>query len=127
MKTTVKIVCAILFMACSVSLFAQEKTVPKEILGKWSYVLENPNTGESYDGLCTISEKDNQVKALMQMGDNPGVSSSVFRPNANGKFYADMDLDGYGFTLAFELEGDKITCTVETDSFEFPIEMTRVK
>lgn len=110
------------------TVFAQEQKVPKEMLGKWSYVLENPNTGESYDCSCTIAEADNQVKALMQMGDQPGISSTAFRPNANGKFYADMTIEGYPLTLVFLLEdADNITCSVETDSFEFPIEMKRVK
>lgn len=127
MKTTVKIVCAIFLLACSMSSYAQDKTVPKEILGKWSFVMENPETGEKFDGICTVSEKDNQVKAHMQVGDGGGMTSTAFRPNENGKFYADMEYDGYPLYLSFALDGDKMTCTVDVGSFDFPINMTRVK
>lgn len=125
MRNIVKITSVLLFLTVSIGLFAQEKSIPKEILGKWGFTLENPDTGETYKGSCNFQEKDSQVKATLQIGNEAGVTSTALRPNDNGKFYADMTVEGYLLYLAFALSGDKVTCTVDTGSFDFPIQMTR--
>lgn len=126
MKTVVRVFCAFMFLTLSVSLSAQEKTVPKEILGDWNYVMENPQTGESHDGVCTIATKGKETKATFKVGDNVS-ETSAFRPNDNGKFYCDMELQGYMFGVVFDLKEDKLNCELEISGYILPLEMTKVK
>jgi len=125
MKTTVRVLSALLFFTMSLSLFAQEKTVPKEILGAWNFVMEDPQSGDSHKGVCTITEKGSETKAFFKIGDGEGSETTPFRANDNGKFYCDMEIQGYGFDVCFDLKGEALNCELDISGFVIPLEMTK--
>lgn len=122
MKTTVKLFVAVLFLSLSFSVSAQKKDVPKEMLKKWSFVMEDPQTGDSFDGVCTITQKKNETTATFAIGEN-STETSAFRPNDNGKFYADMEVQGYFLGVSFDMQDGKLICELDGGSWSFPLEM----
>lgn len=127
MKTTVRLLSALIFLTMSISLFAQEKTVPKEVLGTWNYVMENPQSGETYNGVCTITTKGADTRALFKIGDEEASETTPFRVNDNGKFYCDVVIQGYDFGVCFEQKGETLNCELDISGFVIPLEMKKAQ
>jgi hypothetical protein len=125
MKTIFSLVVAVLCLTASLSTSAQKKEVPKEMLAKWSFVLQNPQTGDSYDGICSIEQNKEETKAIFTFGGEDS-GTTPFRPNDNGKFYADLELQGYSMGVSFDLQEGKLICVLDGGSWSFPLEMTKV-
>ncbi len=124
MKTTIRVFCTLCMLVLCVSLSAQEKKVPQEMFGKWNCSIENPQTGDIMKGTCVVDEKDNVVKATFDMGWGEA-SSSAFRPNDNGKFYADFDVQDFTLGLCFFMKADKLVCEMDAGGYLIPLEMTK--
>jgi hypothetical protein len=112
--------------ACCFSLSAQQKEVPKEILGKWSYSFEDPQTGQPSAGLCTIKQDGKITTATFEL-DYGTITTTPLRPNDNGKFYANMEVQGSPLLVVFALIDKNLSCNVSADSFEIPVLMKRVE
>ncbi|MDR2809053.1 MAG: hypothetical protein LBB84_00640 [Tannerellaceae bacterium] len=128
MKTMIRFSAICVLFACCFSLSAQQqKEVPKEMLGKWSYTFEDPQSGQPSTGFCTIKQEEGNTTAVFEL-DYYGVTTSTpFRPNDNGKFYADMDVQGYPLSLAFAFVDKNLSCNISADSFDFTVQMKRVE
>ncbi len=125
MKTTIRVFCTICCLVLCVSLSAQEKKAfPKEMMGKWSYSIENPESGEVMKGICTIAQKDDATKATFDMGQG-GADTTPFRVNDNGKFYADLDIQGYVLGVTFTIVEGKLSCEMDAGGFIIPIELKK--
>lgn len=125
MKTTFRIFC-VLFMCTVLSgaLFANDKAPGKELVGKWSCVFDHPMEGP-IKGTCTIAEKDNNVTATFNFGDGEN-TTTPFRANDNGKYYADMDSQGYTITISFKADGKKVQCEMDAGVMVIPMEMEKM-
>ncbi|MDR0430551.1 MAG: hypothetical protein LBH58_08775 [Tannerellaceae bacterium] len=123
MKTTISLFITVLFLSLSFSVSAQKKDVPKEMLKKWSFVMEDPQTGGAYDGVCTITQKEKETKATFTIGDQ-STETTAFRPNDNGKFYADLEVQGYPMGVSFDMLDGKLICVLDGGSWNFPLEMS---
>ncbi|MCC8134255.1 MAG: hypothetical protein LUG96_15170 [Tannerellaceae bacterium] len=123
MKTTVLFYMCVL-LSFSASLFAQDKQIPKELLGEWSYQFSHPMTGERIDGTCSIKEVKKEVKAYFTGGANT-METSNLRANDNGKFYGDMTAEGYPITVSFDLQGDQIARVFDAGVMQIPVSMNR--
>lgn len=123
MKTIIRICCAFCFFLFCVSLSAQEKKVPKEMLGKWLCTLDNPQGGPM-SGTCTIFEKDGVTKATLDMGFG-ATESSAFKALDNGKFDAGIDVQGYNLGLIFDYKDNNLSCDLDAGGFLIPMEMKR--
>lgn len=125
MKTIFSLFIAVVCLSLSLSVSAQKKDVPKEMLTKWSFVMQDPQTGGSYDGICSIDQKKKETTATFSIGDQSS-ETSVFRPNDNGKFYADLEVQGTWMGVSFDLQDGKLICVLDGGSWSFPLEMTKI-
>jgi hypothetical protein len=126
MKTVIRLFTACMLCVCCLSLSAQQKEVPKEILGKWSYTFEDPQTGQPSTGLCTIKQDGETTTAIFEL-DYGTITTTPLRPNDNGKFYADMEVQGYPLFVTFALIDNNLSCNVSADSFDIPVQMKRTE
>lgn len=126
MKTIIRFLSACILCACCFSLSAQQKEVPKGMLGKWSYTFEDPQTGQPSEGICTVIQEGETTTATFEL-DYGTITSTPLRPNDNGKFYADMEVQGYPLYVAFELIDNNLSCNVSADAFDIPVQMKRVE
>lgn len=108
----------------SLSLMAQEQGVATELLGTWTFSLEDPQTGAIHDGSCLITQKGEETTAIitMEMGS---IATSPLRPTEDGKYKTDMTIDGYLIDIVLRKSGEKLISDIITDQFTFPIEMKR--
>jgi hypothetical protein len=126
MKTIIRLFAACLLCACSFSLSAQQKEIPQSLIGKWSYTFEDPQTGQPSSGFCIIKQEGENTVAVFET-DYGTATTTPFRPNNNGKFYADMELQGYPIYVAFKRTETAVSCDMTADSFEFTVQMKRVE
>lgn len=128
MKMNVRVLCTLFVCALlSVNLFAQEhKVSEKDLLGTWSYVMDHPMEGP-VKGICKIVEKENQTVAIFTQEGEPGNTTSPLRLNENGKFYANMDSQGYDVGLSFQLNGDAMKCDMDAGVLVITVDMKREK
>jgi hypothetical protein len=126
MKTIIRFFGTCIVCVCCLSLSAQQKEVPKEILGKWSCAYDDPQTGQPSKGFCTIKQEGQSVTATFEI-DYGTITTTPFRPNANGKLYADMEVQGYSLSVAFAIVDNKLSCNVSADDFNVPILMQRAE
>lgn len=124
MTPTLRLFTLFFLFSFSLSVMAQEQAVAPELLGSWSFSLEDPQTGAIYDGSCLIAPKGKVTTATitMEMG---GIETSPLQPTEDGKYKTDMTIDGYLIDILFRLDGDKLIGNIITDQFTFPIEMKR--
>jgi hypothetical protein len=115
-----------MFCLFCLSLSAQLQDVPLEMLGKWTYTFEDPQSGGPVTGFCTIKQNEGVTTADFEL-EYGNSSTSAFRPNENGKFYADMEVQSYPISVSFKLEGDLILCDLDAGSFVLPLEMKKVE
>ncbi|GAB6395007.1 MAG: hypothetical protein MdMp024_1319 [Bacteroidales bacterium] len=127
MKTMVRLIYVVTLLVFSLSLSAQKKEVPKEMLGSWSYSMEDPQSGQMLDGTCTIKQNKGETKAYIHSG--PYIfETTAFRPNDNGKFYADAETHGNPLTLSFYLiDKTTLSCEADAGSFVIPVEMKKAE
>jgi hypothetical protein len=126
MKTILRLFStAALCMFCF-SLSAQQKEVPKEFLGKWAFTYEDAQTGQNSNGLCTVKQDKEETTAFFEL-EYGSVSTSALRPNDNGKFYADIEIEGYPILVAFKLDGDTLVCDWDAGSFFISVGMKRTE
>ncbi|MCD7975949.1 MAG: hypothetical protein LUG51_01885 [Tannerellaceae bacterium] len=125
MKTTVLFYMCVL-LSLSATIFAQDKQIPKKLLGEWTYEFSHPMTGEVVNGQCSIKEVKKEVKAYFSGGANT-METSNLRANDNGKFYGDMTAEGYPITVSFDLKGNKIDCVFDAGMMQIPVSMKRGK
>lgn len=108
------------------NLSAQNKEIPgKELVGNWSYTFDHPMEGP-VKGICEIVMKDKAVTATFKQG-NESNKTTVFRWNENGKYYADMDAQGYTVTVSFKPDGDKMKCDMDAGVMVIPVDMEKMK
>lgn len=124
MKTIVRLFCASALCLLSLSVSAQQKEVPAEFLGKWTFTFEDPQTGQDATGLCTVRQDKGETTALFEL-DYGSASTTAFRPNDNGKFYADMEIQGYPISLAFRSADELLICDLDGGSFFMSLEMKK--
>ena len=125
MRATVRFFSLMICLVFCMSLAAQEKKVPKEMFGKWGFVMENPQTGESYNGLCDIAESGDKVTAYFDLGMGEGVETSGLVLKDDGKCHAEMDIQGYIIGTIFSKEGDKFVCEFDAGDFAFSVDLTK--
>jgi hypothetical protein len=126
METIVKISCAVLFLTLCTSLSAQEKSIPKEMYGKWSFVLDDGNGG-SMQGTCVIALEGEETKAAFDLGMGGATKSSAFRFNDQGVILADFNVEGYPLLLTFKLEEGVLMCDLDVGAMVIPIDMKRAE
>jgi len=127
MKINVRILCTLFVCAfLSVNLFAQGKASAKDLVGNWSYTMDHPMEGP-VKGNCEIAQKGDDVVATFKQEGETGNTTSPLRLNDNGKFYADMDSQGYTVTISFKPEGDIIKCEMDAGVISIPLDMKKVK
>lgn len=128
MKMNVRFLCTLLVCTfLSVNLFAQDKKASeKDLLGTWSYVMDHPMEGP-VKGICKIEQKSNQTVATFTQEGEQSNTTSALRLNDNGKFYADMDSQGYSVGVSFQLDGDKMKCEMDAGVMVIEMDMKREK
>lgn len=126
MKTIVKISCAMLLLAFCTSLSAQEKSIPKEMYGKWSFVLDDGNGG-SMQGTCVVAQEGEETKAAFDLGMGSAAKTSAFRFNDQGVILADFNVEGYPLLLTFKLEDGILMCDLDAGAMVIPIDMKRAE
>ncbi len=124
MKTTIRVICTLCMLVLCVSLSAQEKKVPAEMLGKWKYTVENPQSGESMNGTCVVATGEEATKATFDMGYGPA-ETTAFRPGENGKCTAELPLQDFSMALTFSMKESKLVCDIDINGNLFSIEMTK--
>jgi hypothetical protein len=68
------------------------------------------------------------LKQSKRVGRRDGATTTTpFRPNDNGKFYADMEVQSYPISVAFYLSDMKLACDMSSNDFEFTIQLTQVE
>lgn len=127
MKTTSQLFCTLLMCVfMNVNVFAQDKEVPgKELTGNWAYTFEHPMEG-TIKGVCEIVMKDKAVTATFKQGEEAGNKTTAFRWNENGKYYADMDAQGYAVTVSFKPNGNTMKCEMDAGVMVIPVEMEKM-
>jgi hypothetical protein len=127
MKTIIRLSAACILCAWCFSLQAQQKDVPKEMIGKWSYSFEDPQSGQISTGFCTIQQEKKSTTAIFDLDYYGTITTTPFRPNENGKFYADIEVQGYPITVAFNLIDKNLTCDMISDAFELAVQLKKVE
>ncbi|GEM_PF-6799216 len=125
MKTIARLLC-LMFVCVFFNnvLCAQNKQIPgKELVGTWSYTFEHPMEG-TVKGVCEFVEKKNQVSAIFKNGSGSNQTIPL-RLNDNGKYYADMESQGYTVTVSFKPDNNKMKCEMDAGVMIIPVEMER--
>ncbi|MDR2118370.1 MAG: hypothetical protein LBP25_02380 [Tannerellaceae bacterium] len=126
MKTAIQSLALCIGLLCTFTLSAQQKDIPKEMLGKWTYTYEDPQSGQSSVGTCTLTQDGATVKATFEL-DYGTIVTTALRPNENGKYYADMEVQSYPLSVAFKPNGETLQCDILADSFDFTVQMKRAE
>jgi len=127
MKINVRILCTLFVCAfLSVNLFAQGKASAKDLVGSWSYTMDHPMEG-LVKGTCEIAQKGDDFVATFKQGGEAGNTTSPLRLNDNGKFYSEMESQGYTVSISFQPDGDNMKCEMDAGVMSIPLDLKRVK
>jgi hypothetical protein len=112
MKTRISkisMLCLLMLTTISISLAAQNDDL-KKMVGKWSYTMEDPMGGGSFDGTITIAEKDGAYIATVTspMGDMNTTALKL----ESGKYVGTLDIPDFEMKIAFKFK-DADTLTQE--------------
>ncbi|MDR2912087.1 MAG: hypothetical protein LBV38_02135 [Alistipes sp.] len=121
---------ALAMCALVMSIQAQAQTqFPEALLGKWIVSIDNPQTGETIKGTCTIARDGEETRATFEVPDvGPGSSQTTpFRVNelTEGEFIADLDVGGYLLGVYFGTVDGKLTCEMDADGYAIPMTIQR--
>jgi hypothetical protein len=116
MKTIVRFLCAVALCVYGFCSASAQQQVPEGFPGKWVFVYEDPQTGQEARGRCTVKQDGGDTVAQFEL-DYGSPTTTAFRYNENGKFYADMEIMGYPILLAFKAAGETLLCEFDGGIF----------
>jgi hypothetical protein len=118
------ILCAVMMMACNVSLSAQDDVL-KKMAGEWTYTMPDMGGTGEMDGKCVIATVDGETKATLStpMGD---ITSTALKLE-NGKYTGNMDIPDFDLGIAFYFNGEVLMQEIIGGFGEMVFEMKRVE